>query len=78
MDEITPVNPAPANVGSAAVALPAEQVAAPERASKDNERPPTEHTIEALTVSEDATVRSKLRIYTIFIALCVSDFILYF
>ncbi|KAI6088752.1 MFS general substrate transporter [Hypoxylon rubiginosum] len=75
MDEITPVNPAPANVGSAAVALPAEQVAAPERASKDNERPPTEHTIEALTVSEDATVRSKLRIYTIFIALCLTLFI---
>ncbi|KAI1761599.1 MFS general substrate transporter [Hypoxylon sp. FL1150] len=75
MDEITPVNPIAANVGSAAVPLPAEQVAAPERASRDNEQPPTEHAVEALTVSEDGTVRSKLRIYTIFLALCLTLFI---
>ncbi|KAI1780331.1 MFS general substrate transporter [Hypoxylon cercidicola] len=61
MDDIT-------TIGSAA-----EQVAEP--ASKDTERPPSEHAIEALTISEDATVRSKLRIYTIFIALCLTLFI---
>lgn len=68
MDDITTIHPAAAT----AVPLPAEQVAEPVSASKDSERPPSEHAIEALSVSEDTTVRSKLRIYTIFIALCVS------
>ncbi|KAI4862472.1 MFS general substrate transporter [Hypoxylon rubiginosum] len=71
MDDITTIHPAAAT----AVPLPAEQVAEPVSASKDSERPPSEHAIEALSVSEDTTVRSKLRIYTIFIALCLTLFI---
>jgi hypothetical protein len=71
MDDITALKPATANAGPPAVALPSEHTAEQKRVSMGKEHPPNEHTIEPLDVSEDSNVRSKLRIYTILIALCV-------
>lgn len=77
MDVITALESTIANVGIPAATLPSQGTAEQKRLSKDDERTPDEHTIEQLDVSEQidvsehTNVRSKLRIYTILIALCV-------
>lgn len=72
MDEITRHEPAAENVGTQTAASPeqaAQQQQQPESPAEG--RPTNEQAMEALEVSDDSGVRSKLRIYTIFIALCV-------
>lgn len=74
MDDITTLKPAATIAGAPAMAPatePTEHSAEQKPVSMDTERPPNEHTIEPLEISEDLPVRSKLRIYTILIALSV-------
>lgn len=71
MDEITAHETAVANAGTQAEMSPEQMAQQLQPESTVKERTTNEPAMESLEVAEDPRVRSKLRIYTIFIALCV-------